>query len=65
MSSKMAWLFVDKELMLLSLSSTKWLSKLKASQKLSVIVGECYDLKIKAGTPFACSQKVLAKKVEQ
>ena len=65
-SSNMAWLFVDKELMLLSLSSTKWPSKLKASQKLSMIEGECYDLKIKDNEyPFRLLTKGPAKKVEQ
>ena len=43
LSTNMAWLFVDKELMLLSLSSTNWPSKLKASQKLSMIEGETED----------------------
>ena len=65
-SSNMAWLFIDKELMLLSLSSTKWPSKLKASQKLSMIEGECYDLKIKDKEyPCRLLTKGPAKKVEQ
>ena len=65
-STNMAWLFVDTELMLLSLSSTKWPSKLKASQKLSMIEGECYNLKIKDNEyPCRLLTKVPAKKVEQ
>ena len=65
-SSNMAWLFVDKEHMLLSLSSTKWPSKLKASQKLSMIEGECYDLKIKDNEyPCRLLTKGPTKKVEQ
>ena len=66
LSSNMAWLFVDKELMLLSLTSTKWPSKLKASQKLSMIEGECYNLKIKDNEyPCRFLTKGPAKKVEQ
>ena len=47
-SNSMAWLFVDKELILLSLNSTKWPEKLKTSQKLSMIEGQSYDLRRKA-----------------
>ena len=63
-SSNMAWL--SSKLMLLSLSSTKWPSKLKASQKLSMIEGECYNLKIKDNEyPCRLLTKGPAKKVEQ
>ena len=44
-SNNMAWLFVDKEGILLSLNSTKWPEKLKPSQKLSMIEGQSYDLR--------------------
>ena len=46
-TNNMAWLFVDKELILLSLNSTKWPEKLKPSQKLSMIEGQSYDLRRK------------------
>ena len=46
-SNNMAWIFVDKELILLSLNSTKWPEKLKPSQKMSMIEGQRYDLRRK------------------
>ena len=49
-SNNMAWLFLDKELILLSLNSTKWPEKLKPSQKLSMIEGQSYDLRRKEET---------------
>ena len=45
----MAWLYVDKELILLSLNSTKWPEKHKPSQKLSMVEGQSYDLRRKEG----------------
>ena len=46
-SNNMAWHFVDKELILLTLNSTKWPEKLKPSQKLSMIEGQSYDFRRK------------------
>ena len=46
-SNNMAWLFVDKELILPSLNSTKWPDKIKPSQKLSMIEVQSYDLRRK------------------
>ena len=46
-SNNMAWISVDKELILLSLNSTKWPEKLKPSQKMSMIEGQRYDLRRK------------------
>ena len=46
-SNNMVWLFMDKDLIILSLNITKRPEKLKPSQKLSMIEGQSYDLRRK------------------